>query len=604
MNTQKKHDVFISYSRKDSAIADEICSAFDEVGITYFIDRRGMGGTANHVTKIANKIRNSKVMLLLASANSYKSDYVSIEIHYAFDQRVVVLPYALDDTFPPEDFKILLIRANWHNFNNDPIVPKLLTSIAELLGKEEELVSKIEELTKKIKDLELQDNNASKKSETTQSTTLEEIVTQELLLNDHVRKSLPETTVREIVKLVLSADGISTEIQESFIRDLKYGLATAQNNLGYMLKDPEKKIKWLEKAAKNGSGAAMLTLGKLYAYGEGVEKNPNKALDYFRAASSNGYHDEAVSYVKELLEEIGDHANHEDLMSGTKIGDLYYEVIDKHLTNLRVVPHKSYKDIHVITIPDKINCLGIEFVVKEIDPYAFANNNSLQTINLPNSLEVIGNNAFEGCSSLSSIALPKSIQTIGDGAFKFCSSLKHLEIPSNLESSAKKSLYDYYLRNGIYQPFDDLTSTSIGDSAFDGCSSINSVILKANSIEEFCKERGNNLLHQLGVLGKRTLKINGVEHPHIIIPQGIKYLGQRAFYNFSSLEGVTIPETVEDIAKWAFDGCSSLAVIKYNGTKQQWASINKGVDWNKDIPAEVINCTDGDVKVDRIFRIY
>ena len=196
MNPQKKHDVFISYSRKDSAIAEKICKAFDQVDVTYFIDREKIGGTANYFLKIADGIDNSKIMLLLASANSYKSDYVSIEIHYAFDQRVVVLPYALDDTFPPEDFKILLIRANWHNFNNDPIVPKLLTSIAELLGKEEELVSKIEELTKKIKDLELQDNNASKKSETTQSTTLEEIATQELLLNDHVRESLPETTVQ------------------------------------------------------------------------------------------------------------------------------------------------------------------------------------------------------------------------------------------------------------------------------------------------------------------------------------------------------------------------------------------------------------------------
>ena len=39
MAQEKKYDVFISYSRKDSAIADEICKAFDQVGITYFIDR-------------------------------------------------------------------------------------------------------------------------------------------------------------------------------------------------------------------------------------------------------------------------------------------------------------------------------------------------------------------------------------------------------------------------------------------------------------------------------------------------------------------------------------------------------------------------------------
>lgn len=585
MNTQKKHDVFISYSRKDSAIADEICSAFDKVGITYFIDRKGMGGTANHVTKIANKIRNSKVMLLLASANSYKSDYVSIEIHYAFDQRVVVLPYALDDTFPPEDFKILLIRANWHNFNNDPIVPKLLTSIAELLGKEEELVSKIEELTKKIKDLELQDNNASKKSETTQSTTLEEIATQELLLNDHVRESLPETTVREIVKLVLSADGISTEIQESFIRDLKYGLATAQNNLGYMLKDPEKKIKWLEKAAKNGSGAAMLTLGKLYAYGEGVEKNPNKALDYFRAASSNGYHDEAVNFVNKMLEEIGEH---EEKMAGTRVGNLYYEVIGKSLTDLRVVPHRSYKKFHVITIPEKINCFGIEFAIKEIDAYAFANNTSLQAINLPDKLEVIGNCAFENCSSLPLLVLPNSVQEIGDGAFNYCSSLKHLEIPSDMFHAAQKS---------IYPQMTPLTGISIGNGVFYGCSSIISVALRASSIKSFCEEKGNDILYQLGISAKRILKIDNVEYPSIFIPKEVKYIGRRTFYNCASVESITFPNTLTSIGCSAFEGCISLVSISFNGTKQQWESIERETDWNKNVPAKVVHCTDGDVKI-------
>lgn len=136
MEQQKKYDIFISYSRKDSVIADEICKAFDRVGITYFIDRKGMGGTANYVTKIAEEIDNSKAMLLLASANSYKSKYVSIELHYAFNHDVVVLPYALDETPTPKDFEILLIHANWHYFKEDPIVPTLLISVSELVNKD------------------------------------------------------------------------------------------------------------------------------------------------------------------------------------------------------------------------------------------------------------------------------------------------------------------------------------------------------------------------------------------------------------------------------------------------------------------------------------
>ena len=39
-----KYDVFISYSRKDTPITDQICAAFDRAGISYFIDRQGIGG--------------------------------------------------------------------------------------------------------------------------------------------------------------------------------------------------------------------------------------------------------------------------------------------------------------------------------------------------------------------------------------------------------------------------------------------------------------------------------------------------------------------------------------------------------------------------------
>ena len=40
----QKYDVFISYSRKDTEIAERICAALQNNGITYFIDRQGIGG--------------------------------------------------------------------------------------------------------------------------------------------------------------------------------------------------------------------------------------------------------------------------------------------------------------------------------------------------------------------------------------------------------------------------------------------------------------------------------------------------------------------------------------------------------------------------------
>lgn len=39
-----QYDVFISYSRKDSAMADRICQVLDQHQISYFIDRERIGG--------------------------------------------------------------------------------------------------------------------------------------------------------------------------------------------------------------------------------------------------------------------------------------------------------------------------------------------------------------------------------------------------------------------------------------------------------------------------------------------------------------------------------------------------------------------------------
>ena len=80
MGQEKKYDVFISYSRKDSTIADEICEAFGRVGITYFIDRKGIGGGNEFPLELATSILNSQVFLLLGSKNSYESSLTSITI--------------------------------------------------------------------------------------------------------------------------------------------------------------------------------------------------------------------------------------------------------------------------------------------------------------------------------------------------------------------------------------------------------------------------------------------------------------------------------------------------------------------------------------------
>ena len=54
----------------------------------------------------------------------------------------------------------------------------------------------------------------------------------------------------------------------------------------------------------------------------------------------------------------------------------------------------------------------------------------------------------------------------------------------------------------------------------------------------------------------------------IELNEGLQKIGTSAFCNCSSLESITIPPTVTEIANYAFYGCSNLREVELNGVPQ------------------------------------
>ena len=65
------------------------------------------------------------------------------------------------------------------------------------------------------------------------------------------------------------------------------------------------------------------------------------------------------------------------------------------------------------------------------------------------------------------------------------------------------------------------------------------------------------------------------------------------FAQCSSLTSVVIPDSVANIWDDSFHNCSSLTSITFKGTVAQWNAIEKGNDWNSDVPATEVVCSDG-----------
>ena len=150
------YDVFISYSRKDTAIADKICKTFDSVGITYFIDRQGIGGGFEFPEVLANAILESKIVLYLASENSYKSKFTNSELTFAFNEKPKnsILPYIIDGSNMPPALRFVFSSINWRTKETHPIETVLLKDILLLLGKSEAEIKTL--LQNIVKDEELE----------------------------------------------------------------------------------------------------------------------------------------------------------------------------------------------------------------------------------------------------------------------------------------------------------------------------------------------------------------------------------------------------------------------------------------------------------------
>ena len=103
------YNVFISYSRKDSAIIDIIINALNAGGLTYYLDKQGIDAGSDFIQTIHNAISESELFLCVLSENSYNSDFSIRELEYASSIDEVKVLYVIVDNYQlPDDLMSVL----------------------------------------------------------------------------------------------------------------------------------------------------------------------------------------------------------------------------------------------------------------------------------------------------------------------------------------------------------------------------------------------------------------------------------------------------------------------------------------------------------------
>ena len=131
-----KHQVFISYSRKDQEVADYLCDFLKENGIEYWIDKEGIFSSSNYKELIVDAIEVSKAVIFISSINSNSSINVIREIGYAVNMNKPILPLILDDAPYAKSIRLDISDIDQIDFKN-PVKSskKLITSLMYVVNK-------------------------------------------------------------------------------------------------------------------------------------------------------------------------------------------------------------------------------------------------------------------------------------------------------------------------------------------------------------------------------------------------------------------------------------------------------------------------------------
>ncbi|MCC8169653.1 MAG: leucine-rich repeat protein, partial [Oscillospiraceae bacterium] len=266
------------------------------------------------------------------------------------------------------------------------------------------------------------------------------------------------------------------------------------------------------------------------------------------------------------------------------------EAAGAEVNRIAALAFYNNESIESIVIPEGVTRIddgNYSRFASSLNNGAFYGCSALKSVEIPQSMEYIGENAFRGCTSLESMELPDTVNTIGTAAFYGCTALESAVLPESVESAGSYMLYGCSALKSVTVPDG---WTEIPNYMFCGCTSLVSAVLPENS-----ESGGMYLFSGCSALESVNIPAGWTEIPSqmlqgcaslisieipesitdinanafaesglqsVSIPNSVTYMGTGAFYMCEALTEVTLSKNTEAICSGSFYGCIALEEIE------------------------------------------
>ena len=245
----------------------------------------------------------------------------------------------------------------------------------------------------------------------------------------------------------------------------------------------------------------------------------------------------------------------------TKIGDRVFSNYIYVLTSVQIPDTVTKIGDNAFYNCDSLGSVTIQddnpSCVKKIGRQAFMYCSALTDISILDSVSEIGSAAFYYCTQLKNVTIPEGVTSIADGMFSYCYSLHTVTLPDSVTAIEERA----FTGTALTQIHIPAKVTRIGTAAFSECFALSTITSDSESYPAI-----DNVLYEKSANGNYALirYPSRREDPAFKIPNGVVKIETHAFDCCLYLASVKMPDSVVSIGTGAFMNCPALQDIEFS----------------------------------------